>query len=501
MYKLNFRNIINNVRKPGASLTHRVVISGFWVFTFRILQKAFGLIRLIVLARILAPDDFGLLGIALLTMSTLETFSQTGFQQALIQKKENIDPYLNSAWTFLTLRGFILFGILYFIAPYAATFFNAIEAKSIIRIIGISVLIQAFTNIGIIYFKKELEFNKQFIYELVGTLTDFIVSVSVALILRNVWALVFGLLAGDFAMCCLSHFLHPHRPHINFDLGKLKELWGFGRWISGSNIFAFLITQGDDIFVGKLLGATSLGFYQMAYKISNLPATEITHATSQITFPAYSKLQDNLQRLREAYLKVFQIITFLSFPAAGLIFLLASDFTRIFLGEKWMPMVPAMQVLALWGVIRSVGATTGPVFNSIGKPGVAAKLQFIQLILLMILIYPFTMRLGFLGTSISVLLAALIPSFVACFMVIRLTSCEILNFSRLVLLPLINTSIIVASIFAIKVYFTTGINLLVFFVFIMMAFIAYIGIASLFNKFLNYEIWSILDTVSKTIRQ
>src|SRR5574341_1259106 len=155
MDKLSFRKIINNVRKPGASLTHRVVISGFWVFTLRILQKVFGFIRLIVLARVLAPDDFGLMGIALLTMSALETFSQSGFQLALIQKKENIDSYLNSAWTFLILRGFMLFGILYLIAPYAATFFNATEAKSIIRIIGLSLFIKAFTNIGVIYLNKD----------------------------------------------------------------------------------------------------------------------------------------------------------------------------------------------------------------------------------------------------------------------------------------------------------------------------------------------------------
>ena len=102
------------------SLSQRVVRGGIWVFTLRITQQVFSLIRIVILARILSPQDFGLMGIALLTMATLETFSQTGFQQALIQKKENVESYLNSAWTVLILRGFILFGILYIIAPYAA---------------------------------------------------------------------------------------------------------------------------------------------------------------------------------------------------------------------------------------------------------------------------------------------------------------------------------------------------------------------------------------------
>ena len=134
------------------TLSRRAVRGGIWVFSLRIVQQLFNLGRLVILVRILAPHDFGLLGIALLTMATLETFSQTGFQQALIQKKQDIKSYLDAAWTVLILRGFILFAILYLIAPYAAIFFNAPEAKPIIQVIGLSTLLQAFTNIGVIYF-------------------------------------------------------------------------------------------------------------------------------------------------------------------------------------------------------------------------------------------------------------------------------------------------------------------------------------------------------------
>jgi len=335
MFLLNkIKKIANNLMTPGETLSQKVVKGGFWVFFLRIVNRGFSLIRLIILARILSPNDFGLMGIALLTMSTLETFSQTGFQQALIQKKEDIESYLNSAWTVLILRGFALFIILYFIAPYAAIFFNSPEAKPIIQVIGFAILIRALTNIGVIYFQKELEFRKQFIYQFSGTLADFIVALSAVLILRNVWALVLGLLAGNIVRCFVSYLVHPYRPHLSKDLGRAKELFGFGKWIMGSSILVFLITQGDDIFVSKILGTTALGFYQLAYRISNMPATEITHVISQVTFPAYSKLQNNIPKLREAYLKVLQFTAFLSFPIAGLIFILAPDFTKIFLGAS-----------------------------------------------------------------------------------------------------------------------------------------------------------------------
>jgi len=440
MSKITVKKIIANLKEPGQNLSQKVVRGGFWVFSLRITERAFSLIRLIILARILSPNDFGLMGIALLVMATLQTFSQTGFQQALIQKKEDIKSYLNSAWTVLILRGFILFALLFLIAPYAAIFFKAPQAKSIIQIIGFSVLLQAFTNIGVVYFQKELEFNKQFIYQLSGTLADFVVAVSAALILRSVWALVLGLLAGNAVRCFVSYLVHPYRPHLSSDLGKAKELFGFGKWILGSSILVFLITQGDDIFVGKLLGTTALGFYQMAYRISNMPATEITHVISQVTFPAYSKLQDNIPKLREAYLKVLQVTAFLSFPIAGLIFVLAPDFTRIFLGEKWMPMVPAMQVLVLWGVIRSIGVHHGSVLQAVGKPDILTKLNIIKLMMLVILIYPLSIKWEIVGTSLAVCASALFITPIALYITIsKILMGKMSMICKIMLIPFVST--------------------------------------------------------------
>ncbi|AKB86152.1 lipopolysaccharide biosynthesis protein [Methanococcoides methylutens] len=446
----------NNIKHSEKDLSQRAIISGVWVFLLRVVQQLFGLARLVILARILAPNDFGLMGIALLAMATLETFSQTGFQLALIQKKCDIKPYLNSAWTFLILRGLILFAILYLIAPYAATFFDAPEAKPIIQVIGLSIVFQAFTNIGVIHFQKELEFNKQFFYQLSGTLADFIVAVVAVLILGNVWALVFGLLAGNMVMFVVSYFIHPYRPHLSFDVGKGKELFGYGKWILGSSALIFLVTQGDDILVGRLLGVTALGFYQMAYKLSNLPATEITHVISQVTFPVYSKIQDDIPKLREAYLRVFQFTTFLSFPIAGLIFILAYDFTTIFLGEKWLPMVPVMQVLVFAGLVRSLAATAGPIFYAVGKPKIDTKWQIVRLFVIAVLIYPFTIKWELLGASFVVFLSIFICGLGLIFDVIKITKCGIKKFVQQLVYPLMIGTTMVASIVILKLVIDTS---------------------------------------------
>lgn len=133
------------------------------------------------------PEDFGSFGIALLILSTLEKFSNTGFQTALIQKKDNISGYLNTAWSISMLRGFVLYLIVYFSAPYIAIFFKNPESTIIIQIIGITIILRGLLNVGTVYFQKELEFNKQFVFQFTSTFVEFVVSVMFAIILKNVW--------------------------------------------------------------------------------------------------------------------------------------------------------------------------------------------------------------------------------------------------------------------------------------------------------------------------
>ena len=486
MNSRNKKETVKGLLKPGNSLSERTIKGGLWIFSLRIVNRLFQLARTIVLARLLSPNDFGLFGIALLALSALDTFSQTGFSQALIQKKEDTKPYLNTAWTVGIIRSFLIATILFFVAPHAATFFEAPLAEPILKVIGLAVILQSLTNIAVIYFEKELEFNKYFNYQFIGTIVDVTVAISIAFLLRSVWALVFGLLAGNFARCIISYLIDPYRPTFYLDYSKAKELFKFGKWILGTTILIFCVTQGDSIFVGKLLGVTMLGLYQVAYRISNMPATEVTHIISQVTFPAYSKIQDNIPRLKEAYLKALKLTIFLSSFLAGLLFILASDFIEVFFGEKWMPMIPAMQVLVLAGLLRSIAATAGSIFLAVGKPKIDAKLQIVRLIVMTTLIYPFTFKWGILGTSIVVFLSIFISNIGFIFNVIKITNCGIKNFGKTLALPLMNGIIMVLFILFIKNNInTTGI--LGLFFLLGLSFLIYFVAAYFFEKYLNYR--------------
>ncbi|MCD6384439.1 lipopolysaccharide biosynthesis protein [Candidatus Sumerlaeota bacterium] len=433
------------------TLSYLVVVGGFLISLLKIIERSLGLIRLVILARFLAPNDFGLMGVALLTLGTIDTFSQPGFRQALVQKKQNVEEYLNSAWTALIVRGLVLACVLVFVAPLAAEFFDAPKAVLIIRVIALGVLFQAFTNIGVVFFQKELEFNKQFIFQLTGVLADFVVAVSLAILTRSVWALVFGLLAGHFTRMVVSYIIHPFRPRIEFNLQKISELFGFGKWVLGSSILIFLITQGDSIVVGKLVGVVALGLYQMAYRLSNMPATEITHIISQVSFPAYSKLQDDISRLRDAYLKVLSVVAFLTIPLATSIIILGEEFTLIFMGEKWEAMVSVLQLLALAGLFRSVAATAGPVFYAIGKPKLDTSWQIIRLLCMAILLLPFVKLWGVIGAALAVVISIFVTMIGFSYLVIQITHCQPGRFITPIFFPFISSLIIAGVIFATKV--------------------------------------------------
>jgi lipopolysaccharide exporter len=393
------------LNKPDESLSKKVVKGGFWVFTLRGFSQLFGIARLMILARILAPSDFGLMGTALLVMATLEAFSQTGFQAALVQKKKDIEEYLNTAWTALILRGIILFAILCLVAPYAAIYFHEPAAKRIIQVSGSSILLQAFANIGIIYFYKELDFKKQFIYESSGIFADFLIAVSLAFILKSVWALVFGSLAGNVVSCIVSYIINPYKPRLSLELGKTGELFGYGKWVLGSMILIYIGACIDKISVGRLLGVAALGFYGMAYQISNVPATEITNTIGRVAFPAYSKIQDHRARLQQVYFQIARLTIAISIPIAIGIVFLAPDFTRIFLGEKWLPMVPAMQLLAGAGLIKSIISTGSPLFAGSGYPHFEFYMQLIRGLITIIGIYPLTIYMGIPGAALCVILS------------------------------------------------------------------------------------------------
>jgi PST family polysaccharide transporter/lipopolysaccharide exporter len=395
---------------PTGSSGSQVVKSLAWIGTQNAVNRGILLLMLIVLARLIGPEELGLVGIALLTLSGLKKFTNIGLNSALIQHEdEYVDGYLDTVWLLEIGRGVIVAGGMVLASPVIASLFGEPRAELLLQVIAISPILFSLKNPGVVYFDKHLDFHKEFVYQLGGTVIRAVISIGYALVEPTAWAFVAGFLSADAAKFVLSYVIDDYRPWFNFDREAAEELIDYGKWMTGSSILLFLNTEGDDAFVGWLLGPAALGFYQYAYRLSNAPATEVTQMISRVMFPAFSKLQNNTQRLRYAFLNTLRMTSFVSFPAAFGIAAVAPTFVRAFLGPEWTEMILAMQILAAYGLLRSINKTFGPVWKATGRPDILAKLGALRLILIVGLIYPLTTRFGIAGTALTVTVIYVFP--------------------------------------------------------------------------------------------
>lgn len=392
---------------PGDTFSQRLARGGAWVFISYGLEQALSLVRSIILARLLSPADFGLMGMVSLSIAFLVVLSETGVWQAIIQRPEVDTRTLNTAWLISVVRGILLALVMVAVAPLVALFFQAPLLGPMIRVMALSFVLSGLNSLGLVLLQKNLDFKGLTALNLVTGAVNLVVACVAAILWRNAWALVAGTLAGSVAALALSYVVHPFRPRWQFDRRSARELFSFGKYLTASSVVNYALTQGDDAYVGKVLGAGPLGLYELAYRLSNLPATSITHVIGRVTLPAYSALQNDLEQLRMTYLRVLKLTALVSIPAAAGLFALAPFVVSVLYGEKWMPMVPAFQVLCLFGLERSIGATTGPVFIALGKPNLSLRVSLVKLTTMAVCIVPLTKALGFLGTSIAVTLSAI----------------------------------------------------------------------------------------------
>lgn len=383
------------------TLTRKVVKGGIWVSIGFSIEKVLGFIRSVVLARLLMPEDFGLMGVAIVAIGGLTVFTNTGIEPAIIQRKK-IDKYLlNTAWVISVGRGCILALLLFVSAPLIATFFSKEKLIPILRVISIIFLVSGIRNIGFVLLQKELDFRRRTYFKAcTGSLTT-MAAIVLAFMFRNVWALVFAEVIGSILGLIGSYFIHPFRPSFTFKFKHARELISFGKFIFIEGIIIYLITRGDDAVVGKVIGITGLGYYTLAYTVANMFTRDITGIVTEVVFPAYAKIQDEKDKLAAGYLKVLTITSFIIFPTAGLLFAFSPEFVKIIYGPKWLPIILTLQILCFLGVFRAIGATMGPVFTGTGRPDILMKIKLRELGLMVIIIFPFVKYWGINGAAMA----------------------------------------------------------------------------------------------------
>jgi lipopolysaccharide exporter len=448
------RRLIRALIRPGDDgLFSQVMSAGFWAAALRILLRILLIARTVVLARLLAPDDFGVMAVATLSMLFLERVSRSGISQALIQRRGDIGPYLNTAWTLQIVRGLAMAGILVLAAPWISEFFRIPETLQVLRVVSISVALKGFVNIAVVTFAKDLRFDKLFIYQMGSRGTDIVASIVAAFVLRSVWALVIGVLVNAVMQVILSYVISEFRPRLEWVWEYVKQLLNFGKWIFVSQILGFASGNLDDIVVGRMLGAESLGFYRMAYNFSQSIATEVTAVTYQVAFPTYSKLQAAAGKLHDAYLGTVHLVAFIGFPIAIGIILVAPDLTFGLLGDKWAPIVVPMQIMSIAGLIRGIAGTAGPLFQSQGRPQVTTYFQIAFLAVMTPLLYPMVSRFGIVGAAATLAFTGLMTGIPHTWLALAYVHAKWRDIKQSLVFPALNTAFMAGGVIAMRLAF------------------------------------------------
>ena len=433
------------------TLKSKVIQGSVWMMFLNVSSRLLQIVKLIVLAKILSPSVFGLMGAALLTLTVFRKMTSFGIDSSLIQNKQDISEHLDTAWSIKLIRSGLLAGSVFLLSDHIETLFSYPHLGDLLKVLSLSLALDGLLNPGIIYLKRELDFKTQFVYEFSRSVVDVIVAITAAILLQNVWAFVFGLLLGKSVQVGVSYLLVEYRPSLKFNRSKAYEILNFGKWVWLADAVVLLATSGDDVFVGIILTSSHLGFYQLSFRLSNTPATEISNVIASVLFPTYSRIQDERETLKLVFHRALQAILLLIMPMSIGLILVARNFTLVFLGESWTPVIPVIQVMAVAGFGRAIAATGGALFTGYGVPEWDFRMNLVRAVTIIITIYPMTEEWGIVGTAGSITAGIGMTLLIWLYKTKEITGLSMHEYLSISLIPL------VGSLFMIPpVYFFSG---------------------------------------------
>ncbi len=399
----------------------RALVAGGWAFLARTLVGASGVARTLILAHLLSPQDFGAKGTAFVVLGAIEALTGTGFETALLQRRGDIEGFYDSAFTVQLVRGMALAALIWMAAPVAAAFFHGPVLVPVLRAVGIVLIVRGLANPAKLRLFRELRYDTLFWWSLPEVAVGLGLAVALGIVLRNVWALVIPIIAAQAVATVVSHVLAQRRPRFALDRARIRAVAHYSKWVLATQAMTFLSLQGDNGFVAKILGIGSLGLYQVAFRIAELPVTGFTQVVSQVALPSLSALQGEPDRLRSWYVWAQRVVLLVHGAFVALVVLFGGPLTRAILGPTWMPIVPALRILVVAMLLRSLVDLAGVLFNAIGEPRFTYRLQAARVAIMAVAIYPLSQLMsGLEGVALAVLLS-LLGTLVLCLRTLRTT--------------------------------------------------------------------------------
>ncbi len=343
-----------------------------WMVGLRWGMRCLGLVNTFILARLLTPGDFGLVAMAMLVIGLVEVFGQTGQLLALIRIPNPTREHYDSVWTLSIMIAAVLTVVIWLLAPLTPLYFHESRAVGLTQILALRTLISGFTNVGVVAFRKDLAFAKEFRFQILQRVLTVLATVVCAVWLRDYRALAGGILLGCVLSVVLSYVLHPYRPRLC--TRRIREMLSFSGWMLLVNVSQYFHDKSDEIVVGSFGSPAAMGAYNVAADAATAPTVEVVMPVARALFPVFARIGDDTAALRKAYLDLFSTVCMICISVGTGIMLVAEDFVRLALGPQWAAAVPLVRLLAISGAAYSVMHNSLTVLGAVGHARLSATL-------------------------------------------------------------------------------------------------------------------------------
>lgn len=421
----------------------------FWNGLSQFSTQIFQLVVIMILARLLTPEDFGVVGLATLFTGLVGVANELGLSAAIIQRKDVDDMHLSTSFWANIIMGLTLFTIFFLMSPFIASFFKEDILRQILIVSSLGLVIGSFGIIHKALLEKGLDFKRAGIVDICAAFMSGTVSILLAINDFGVWSIVFGSIAGSIVSVMMLWRMNRWRPSLKFSFMHFKDLFRFGGNVMGSKFVGYIAMRIDYLVVGKLLGTAPLGYYSLARNLTSFPVQKISWTVMRVAFPIFSSIQDNSKALKEGYLKTIKYVSLATFPMLAGMFIVAPEFVPIFYGEKWSPVIILLQILSIEAAFVSIGTMTNIVQYAKGRSDIQFKWQVYTTVTLPIAIVVGT-KYGIVGVAIMLTIMMAIYILIIQIITNRLIGIDMYSLIKEIAPSTICSTVLVVGIFLYK---------------------------------------------------
>ncbi len=413
-----------------------------------------GLANTLVLARLLVPDDFGLVAIALSISAIVTSMTELSLAQALVQHKNPTDSHYNTAFTLNFLRAACVAGVLVIAGFPAAALYDDPRLIAVFGALAVSTLVIGAINPRLAKMSRDLVFWQDFVTRSADKLAGFLVALAVAVIWQSYWALILGIIAGQATSLILSYVIQPYRPR--WDTSKWRDLMSFSIWVGLGQAVNTINWRFDQLILGYVLGNTALGYYSVGDRLAVLPTREATAPVAHAVFPGFAALSGDPERLKRAYQRAQSVLMLVSLPMGVGLAVAAEPLVLLALGEQWLPSVVVIQFLASIFAVQTIASMVQPLALGMGRSKILFNRSVVNLCIRVPLTLIGLLSGGFIGLLIGRSAAALISICVNLYLVQKILGLSVVRQVAVNVRSLLGVVVMAAAVHVVGLQFGDG---------------------------------------------